>query len=460
MINAIQSRPPALAGNRQSVRSARSLIAAAFAALASAACRAPAAHASRPPTAVVVTTVQRASLPYTIDANGTVVPLESANVASQVDGIVQAVLFQEGQEVEKGQVLFRIDARTYEAAVRQATAVLARDRATMDNAVAEAQRYAALAHDKVVTEEQYEALRAAAAAASAVVAADSATLSNARLQLENTTVRAPIAGRTGGLLVRLGNLVRAGAGTPLVVINQVRPIVVRFAVPGSQLPLILHYGGRNAALPVTVTPTMAGMTPMPPAAPEPPSAMDAPSGTRASHPVTLGIAPADPPSTGSLYFIDNTVDTTTGTIQLKARFANRSGMLWAGQFVTASLRLFVEDSALVVPAQAVIAGQQGTYVYVVDSTNRALQRPVSVERTVNGLSVVASGLADGDRVVTDGQGRLANGANVTIRGPADTIGDAGVPGTAPGGRGARGGARRAPAGQGRRGGTSSGDGTR
>ncbi|HVZ49739.1 MAG TPA: efflux RND transporter periplasmic adaptor subunit, partial [Gemmatimonadaceae bacterium] len=220
------------------------------AAVTALACNKPAARAGRPPVTVAVTPVRRASLPYTIEANGTVTPLQTANVASQVDGIVQEVLFQEGQEVAKGQVLFRIDPRPYEAAVRQATAVLTRDHATMDNAVAEAQRYESLARDKVVTQEQYEAYRTAAASATAVVAADSAALANARFALDNTTIRAPIAGRTGGLLVRAGNLVRAGAGTPLVVINQVRPILVRFAVPGSQLPLILHYGGRNTALPV------------------------------------------------------------------------------------------------------------------------------------------------------------------------------------------------------------------
>jgi membrane fusion protein, multidrug efflux system len=405
------------------------------AALVTVACSKPAAKPVRTPVSVAVTPAKRTSLPFTLEANGTVTPLQTASVASQVDGIVQEVLFEEGREVTKGQLLFRIDPRPYRAAYQAAQAALARDHATMENLVTEADRYEKLMKSQVVTQEEFEARRSAAASSRAIVQADSAALANAQFGLDNTTVRAPISGRTGSLLVRAGNLARANGGTPLVVINQVRPILVRFSVPGSQLPMILHYGGGGRGLPVTVSPngTSAPVTPPPTSAtPAPPDA--SPTSTPPTRPVMLAGSLDDPPTVGSLYFIDNAVDTTTGTVQLKAKFDNKSGTLWAGQFVAASLRLFVEDSALVVPAQCVVTGQRGTYVYVIDSASVAQQRIVTVERTTNGLAVITSGLKDGERVVTDGQSRLTQGATVDLRSGRDSAG-----GGRGGGRGGRGG---------------------
>jgi multidrug efflux system membrane fusion protein len=416
-----------------------------------AACNKPPARPQRPPATVSVTPVRRQSIPFTIEANGTVTPMANANVASQVDGIVLDVAFREGQEVQKGDVLFRIDPRPYENAYNQARSVLARDLANYGYAQSALDRYTELRKSEVVTQDDLEAKRAAANALHATVIADSANVATAKFNLDNTIVRAPISGRTGALLVKPGNLVRAAGTAPLVVINQVRPILVRFAVPGSQLPLILHYG-KAGGLPVTATPSVASAVPPPaPAAKTPPPTDVAAAATPVPVARGAGRDPTDPPPQGTLYFIDNAVDTATGTVQLKAIFDNRDGQMWAGLFVSTSLRLFVEDSAIVVPAQSVVAGQRGTYVYVVDSSSTAQQRPVVVERSTGGLAIIASGLDVGERVVTEGQSRLSNGAPVEVAGRegggagagAGRGGRRGVGGGGRGGRGKNGGGGRA-----------------
>src|SRR5690349_4080279 len=414
-------------------------------ALSVVACSKPQNRTQRPPVAVAVTAARRAPVPYTLDANGIVTPIQSAAVASQVDGIITNVFFQEGQEVSKGQPLFQVDPRPYRNAYEQAVATLARDSATAANAQKQVNRYAKLVEQRYVTKEEGDQLEATSAASEAVVRSDRAMLATARFNLENTTIRAPISGKTGSLLVRVGNLVHANGATPLVTINQVRPIMVRFAVPASQLPLILQYGARGG-LPVTATPggnaAAAGASDSTNGAP-----VDAPAQltpAAGSSPMQQGGANDPPPPTvgampvrGSLSFIDNAVDTTTGTVTLKATFDNTDGTLWAGQFAATTLRLFVEQNALVVPTQAVVTGQHGTYVYVVDG-DTAKQRPVSIERAIGGISVVASGLTDGARVVTDGQSRLTPGAKVLIRSPNDSAGG----GAAAGQVGGRGGGRR------------------
>jgi len=408
--------------------------AAAIVALGAAAC---AKQQKAPPkqvATVAVATAERVSVPYTIEANGVVTPLQSAAVLPQVDGIITQVAFQEGQEVAAGQALFRIDPRPYLAAYHQALAVLARDSASAANAEGQVKRYSKLVQSKVVTAEEGDQLSTSAATTQATVAADRAAVENAKFNLDNTIVRAPIGGKTGSVLVKQGNLVHSGGGTPLVIINQVRPILVRFSVPSSQLPLILQYGARGG-LPVAAVPGGVAAVPADSTAAEadpngPPGAAGAnanagsgsvngaPAGPTA--PVVQqgngAIAnPLAPQLIGKLSFIDNAVDTSTGTVQLKAVFDNANGMLWAGQFASTSLHLFDEDSALVVPSQAVVAGQRGNYVYVVDPSDTARQRAVTVERTTNGIAVISSGLKPGDRVVTDGQSRLTPDAPVTIR---------------------------------------------
>src|SRR5690242_5644735 len=415
-------------------------------ALSVVACSKPQNRPQRPAVAVAVVSARRAPVPYTLDANGIVTPIQSASVASQVDGIVTEVFFHEGQEVARGQPLFQVDPRPYRNAYDQAIATLARDSATAANAVKQVNRYSQLVAQRYVTKEEGDQLEATSAASEATVRADRAAVANARLNLDNTTIRAPIAGKTGSLLVRVGNLVHANGATPLVTINQVRPIMVRFAVPASQLPLILQYGA-HGGLPVTAIPGGAAVSA---------SIVDSSTSGPVDAPQQLtpaggavhqsGHSTNDPPpaagggqspALGTLSFIDNAVDTTTGTVTLKATFANTDGSLWAGQFASTTLRLFVEQNALVVPTQAVVTGQRGTYVYVIDG-DTAKQRPVSIERAIGGISVVASGLTDGARVVTDGQSRLTPGAKVLIRSPNDSAGG----GAAAGQVGGRGGGRR------------------
>ena len=305
--------------------------------------------------------------------------------------MLRRVRFAEGNEVTPGQVLFEIDRRPYEAALQQAEANLSRDVAQAENAARDAERYRVLASDRSVTEEDYQQKQATADALRATVRADSGALTVARLNLEYATIRAPIAGRTGSLLVREGNLVRANEAAILVTINQLRPIVVRFAVPAAQLPeLQRRVGGRR---PLRV--------------------------------VAIAVHDSAASLEGELSFVDNHVDSTTGTVLLKARFPNRDGRLWPGEFVDVTLVLGVQSGAIVIPAEAVLAGQQGSYVFVVEADGTARQRPVTVQRTVDGFAVLADLLEAGTIVVTDGQLRVTPGAKVDVRtasGAEDTSG--------------------------------------
>jgi multidrug efflux system membrane fusion protein len=401
-----------------------------------AACSKAPARAPRPAIAVTVIAVKRASVPYDIDANGIVTPMQTAIVSPQVDGIITEVNFSEGQNVSKGQILFHLDPRPYKAAFDQAAAALARDKATAAYALSEADRYDGLVKQGIVTHEQAEQFRATAQSSAATVQADQATLDNAKFNLDNTIVRAPIGGRTGSLLVRTGNLVHGASGTPLVLINQVSPTLVRFAVPAAQLPLILKYGekdGRPVGLPVKAVPGSLLTASAQGDTTTPMDAASAGGAAQAKRPVALAPSATDGDASGAMSMIENQVDTTTATVMLKATFANKHGTLWAGQFVATTLRLFIEDSVLVLPAQAVVTGQQGTYVYVIDSSNTAQQRPVTVERTAGPISVISTGVSEGERVVTDGQSRVTPGAQVTI-GTRD-----GTSSGAPGGGGGRGG---------------------
>jgi multidrug efflux system membrane fusion protein len=304
------------------------------------------------------------------------------SLQSQVTGVLTRVTFHEGDDVTAGQVLFEIDARPFRAALDQARAVLARDHAQHQAAELDAQRYAELVKRDYVTKSDYEAKRAAADALQATLRADSAALANAALNLEWATIRAPIAGRTGRLLVREGNLVRANNPDPLVVIHQIHPILVRFAVPEVNLAGIQRY--RRNRLPVLVSPSKTDTV------------------------FTEGV----------LSFVDNSVDTATGTVLLKGQFPNRDSALWPGEFVNVRLQLYVEDSAVVVPSQAVMNGQQGTYLFVVNQDGTARSQPITVERTAGAYAVIAQGVRAGDEVVTDGQVRLVSGATVEVKGVA------------------------------------------
>src|SRR6058998_1464342 len=332
---------------------------------------------------VTVARAEQRAIPFEIPATGTAEPRQTVSVQSQVTGVLTHVAFREGDDVAAGQVLFQIDPRPFQAALEQAQAMLARDQAQAQSAVLDAQRYAELVKQDYVTKSDYEAKRAAADALQAAVRADSAAVANAQLNLEWARIRAPIAGRTGRLLVREGNLVRANAPDPLVIINQIHPILVRFAVPERALLDIQRY--RQHPLPVFASPSQAD---------------------------TLF-------SEGVLTFVDNSVDTTTGTVLLKGEFPNRDNALWPGEFLSVRLQLYVEDSAVVVPSQAVMNGQQGTYLFLVNQDGTARSQPVTVERTAGAYAVIAQGVRAGDEVVTDGQVRLVTGAAVEVKGVAE-----------------------------------------
>ncbi len=471
--------------------------AALLAPLALTACSKKQERMQRPAPSVVVVPARRANVPYVIEANGVVTPLQSASVLSQVDGIIQSVDFQEGQEVRQGQPLFHIDPRPYQNAYEQAMAVLQRDSANWANAKANADRTRQLLSSKVITQQEGDATLTTAATTEATLRADRANVAQARFNLDNTIIRAPISGKTGGLLVKKGNLVRAGGNQSLVVINQVRPILVRFAIPSSELPLVLQYGAQGG-LPVAAVP--GGIAPPSPSIDSlAAEAMAQPSDGQAGMPgngtgrrggrqggngganganaglrgangagranganggAGAGAAVQQQGTTaimgerlaGKLSFIDNAVDTATGTVQLKATFDNSNGRLWAGQFATTSLHLFDEQNALVVPQQAIVTGQRGSYVYVVDQADTARQRAVVVERIADGLAIIASGIHDGDRVVTEGHLRLTPDTKVQIRGANDNGGGNGARrgrrGGNGGGNGANGGANGANGGNG------------
>lgn len=342
--------------------------------------------------AVTVAAAARQDVPYEIEASGTVEPRQTAAVESQVSGLVTRVAFREGEDVRQGQLLFQIDPRPFEVALAQAQAMWLKDSAQAAQAARDAARYAELAASGDVTHEQEEGKRADAAALAAQVRADSAVVLTARLNLEYAAVRAPIPGRTGTVLVRTGNLVHANSPTPLVVINQIRPILVRFAVPQTDLPLIRRYG--NQDLPVRAW-----------------------SGSDPEH-----------ASSGKLTFIDNAVDTSTGTVLLKAEFPNQDQVLWPGEFVTTRLQLYVEHGATVVPTGAVTRSQSGTFVYVVNHDSSATMRPVTVSRTAGPVAVIATGVQPGETVVTDGQLRLATGSRVSIKSTSSVVsGDSPAP---------------------------------
>jgi multidrug efflux system membrane fusion protein len=330
---------------------------------------------------VTVASVVQKSMPIEIRVIGSVEAYSVVSVHGQITGQLTAVNFKEGDDVAKDQVLFTLDRRPFEAALMQAQANLTRDIAQAANAKVVAQRYADLAKDGIATTEQLETSRTSAAALDATVEADRAAVESAKVQLQYATIASPIAGRTGALMVHEGNLVRAADTNPLVVINQVAPIYVSFAIPESRLPELKRFMALG---------TLAVEA-------QPPG-----DEARASH--------------GHITFIDNSVDQTTGTIRIKATFTNEDRRLWPGQFVNVIVALTKDPSAVVVPTAAVQVGQQGQYTYVVKADKSVEYRPVVVERTAGLETVVKSGLKPAETVVTDGYLRIVQGSHVSIKG--------------------------------------------
>jgi len=340
------------------------------------------AGAQRPAVPVVVAAAETRDVPLRLRAVGQVEPVSTVQVRPQASGTLKEAAFEEGREVRTGDLLFRIDDRPYLAALHQAQGALARDEAQLAAAALDATRQENLLKKQYVSQGDREKAEALADSYRAAVRADRAAVEAASVQLGYCTIRSPIDGRTGPLLVKPGNVVALPGAPVLVTIHQLRPINVTFNVPESRLP---DLRARMAAGAIDVL-----------ASPE-----------------------GDPgePASGRLTFMSNEVDRATGTIQVKATFENADGRLWPGQFVRVTALLGVIAGATVVPSSAIQDGQQGSYAYVVKQDNTAELRKVKAGPAEDGLAVVESGLSPGERVVVDGQVRVAPGAAVEARAP-------------------------------------------
>jgi multidrug efflux system membrane fusion protein len=373
------------------------------------ACRpAPAPPSRSPRVPVTAATAVERTVPLQIARIGTVEAFSTIQVKAQIGGLLTRVFFQEGQEVRHGDLLFQIDPRPYEQALRQAEATLQRDEAQAAqaeanlsrdlaqarNAETQAARYSKLASQGVISKEQNDttqtnadvykeaarADRAAIASAHAAVVADRAAVEAARLNIEYCQIRSPINGRTGNLMVKEGNLIKANADTAMLTINQLSPIYVTFTVPQQRLAEIRSYA---AARPLAVEASVSNR-------------------------------PKTEVARGSLTFIDNAVDESTGTIRLKGTFPNADHFLWPGQFVDVVLTLATQSNVTLVPTEAVQEGQKGQYAFVVKSDSTVESRVLKTGRTVGREIIIENGIRPGETVVTDGQLRIVPGARVQI----------------------------------------------
>jgi len=338
-----------------------------------------------PPVPIVVGSAIQKDIPVQINSIGTVESYSTVSVKSLVSGELIKVYFKEGDFVKKGELLFKIDPRPFKAALSQAEANLAKDIAIAKNAREQVKRYDSLLEKGFASKEDYDRIHSNADAQEAMVEADRALIENSRLQLEYCSIRSPIDGHTGSLIVHEGNIVKAN-DVIMVVIEQVNPIKVSFSVPEQYLPEIKKYMAKEKPKVEAVT-----------------------------------SKEEENPEQGVLTFVDNTVDKTTGTILLKGTFENKSRRLWPGQFVNVTLTLTTEKNAVVVPSQAVQTGQTGQYIYVVKPDMTVESRPVRIGRTYKGNTIVEKGLAPGEKVVTDGQLRLVPGAKIIIKPPVEKL---------------------------------------
>src|SRR5690242_1994907 len=333
------------------------------------------------PAAVPVTagTAQAQDVPVSVEGLGTVQAFNQVNVVPRVSGAIIKVFFREGQEVKAGDKLFQIDPRPFEAALQQAQATKDKDEAQLQSAELDLQRSAKLLPKGFQTRQTYDQQTATVGQLKATVRADEAQIDSAKLNVEYSLIRSPIAGRTGQRVVDIGNYVQTGQSA-LVTITQTKPIYISFNIPAARLDVIR----RN----------------------------------QAKHPLKVIAYAMDDKAVlahGALTLIDNRVDTTTGTIHLKAEFDNTGEPLWPGQSVNAHLIVSIRKDAVTVPAQTVMQGPNGAYVYELDHNNIARRRSIDVADTQNGLAVIRKGLQSGARVVVNGQYRLSDGSQVKIR---------------------------------------------
>lgn len=356
------------------VRPLRPFCAALACAFALGACSHETPSVATPPVPVTVTRAEARDMPVLFTAPGTTEAINSVAVKSMIDGQLLEARVKDGADVKQGELLFRIDPRPAQAALQQAIATLGKDQATLLQARAQVERYKDVAAKGYLSADQMEQYRTNLGVAQAAVKADEANVAAARVALTYTDIHAPIAGRLGRIQIQPGNLVKANDTSALVTINQIEPIYVNFALPATLLGRL--QAAQNAA-PLVVRASVAGV---------------------------------DAPAEGSVAFVDNAVDTATGTIKLRAQFANAGHALWPGQLVSVTLVLGHDPGAVVVPDAVVQHGPEGSYVYVVRADRTAEQRKIVVARSVEGHAIVESGLAAGETVVLDGQSRVEDKA--------------------------------------------------
>ena len=327
---------------------------------------------------VQVGAVTSMTVPVQLQVIGSGEPYSTVSIESMIAGQVQTVHFQAGQDVEKGDLLFSIDPRSYQAALDQAQANLARDQAQLQNAQTQNRRYTELYKQGIVSQDQYDQFRSTAAQLEAAVRADQAAVENAKVQLSYCAIRSPMRGRLGAILVNQGNLVKAN-DVPMVVINEIQPIYVDFAVPQQYLSEIKNLMGGRLRVEV--------------------------------------IIPHEPdlPEWGAVTFVNNTVDTSTGTVMLKGTFPNLKRRIWPGEYVNVVLTLSNQPNAVVAPSQAVQTGTNGQYVYILEANRTVQDRQVTTGETYKDYTVIEKGLKPGETVVTDGQISLYPGAQVEVK---------------------------------------------
>ena len=349
----------------------------------------PANASARPAAPVVVAVAEQRDVPVQLSAIGNVESYQTVQIRSQVNGQIQSIFFKEGQDVHKGQLLFQLDKKPFQADLEKAQGMLQHDEAQAANSRLQAERYNVLEMQGVASKEQADQVRAQAKADASAVYADKAAVDAAKVQLQYTDIKAPIDARTGALLMNVGNLVKANDTPFLVQLNQVTPIYATFSIPENQLDAVRKFAAGNLKV------------------------LAFPKGQNTN------------PAEGKLTFIDNGVDMQTGTVKLKATFANKDRRLWPGQYVDVVLNLSTRKQAVLVPTKAIQTGQQGQYVYVVTPQSTAESRNVETSGTYQNSTVIAGGVSAGEKVVVDGQLRVAPNAKVLVQST--------VPTTPPGG---------------------------
>jgi membrane fusion protein, multidrug efflux system len=334
---------------------------------------------AKPPVPVKVVQAVQKNVPVLIKAIGTIEAYTSVAIKSQVSGQIARLHFAEGSDVEKGALLISIDPEPFQAIVSQFEAALVKDQAQAKFAREQAARYAGLLKEGIVTSDQYELLQANADSLAATIAADRAAFKNAKIQLGYCSIRSPISGRTGIIALQPGNLVKAN-DLPIVTVNQLTPIYTTFAIPEKLLAEVKRAMAGNELKIEAVIPDEPGKT-----------------------------------ETGTISFLDNSVNSATGTIKLKGVFANKSRKLWPGQFTDVIMTLGIRKNAVVVPTNAIQTSQQGQFLYVVKTDNSVEMRQVTATMALGEETVVEKGLAPGETVVVDGQLRLTPGAIVASK---------------------------------------------